>query len=344
MGLDVLYGPNVLLGLLGAAGVLVMFLVGFAATPTIGARSLGRFGGEDMQPHGWQAGLQRRLDQAVPACAGMTMSAGEFARVAAVAAVAGVAVGYAVTHTVTGTLLLGALGPLAYWNVLTARVDKGRQQYQESLARAASILRDSVAAGKTMEYALQDVARRGPRLVQADFQEVLDEYQMGRSLEEALIRIRVRRQDPVLDVLVENILVHTGSDETAGAGGSGIVAVMERLAEATRRRAEVRRRVRAEQARVVWEARGVSIAPFVVLLLSRLTIPELVTPFYATPWGELAILLVAAISAGTYFLVQKIAAAPLRLFSAVFVAPSPLADEQAFPAHAGNSGEARRGR
>ena len=323
MGLELLYGPNVLLGLLGAAGVFVMFLVSFAATPNIGARSLGRFGGEEMQPVGWQATLQRRLDQA-----GLAMSAGEFVKAAAVAGVVGLAVGYAVTHTVTGTLLLGALGPFAYWNTLTARVETRRQRYQESLARAASILRDSVAAGKTMEYAIQDVARRGPRLVQPDFQEALDEYQVGRSLEEALNRIRLRRQDPVLDVMVENILVHTGSDETAGAGGVGIVAVMERLAEATRRRAEVRRRVRAEQARVLWEARGVSLAPFVVLLLSRLTIPELVTPFYATPWGELAIVLVAGISAGTYFLVQKIAAAPLRLFSAVFVAPSALADEQ----------------
>jgi tight adherence protein B len=295
-----------------------MFLALYVATPSIGARSLGRFGDEELRPDGWRERLQRRLDQAE-----LAISAGEFVKAAALVAALGLAAGYAITATVTGTLFMGALGPFGYWNYLNDRAQKRRQQYQESLARGAAILRDSVAAGKTVERALEDVARRGPRAVQADFQEIVEEQRMGRPLDETLNRIRQRRQDPILDVLVENLLVHRRS------GGQAIVPVMERLADATRRRAEVRRRVRAEQARVLWEARGVSLAPLIVLALSRFTIPQLMAPFYATAWGELAVVLVGIISAGTYYLVLKTAAAPLKLFGAVFVSPDELAASQA---------------
>ena len=304
---DLLFGPNVTLALIGAAGALAMFFSLYAATPHVDAGTLERLSRGRAGPTGWRASLQSKLDQA-----DFDISVDEFVRIVAVLAIVGVVIGYAITRTITGTLMLGALGPLGYWTHLETRREKQRQLYQESLARATAIIRDSVSTGKVLIHALEDVARRGPRIVQADFREIVDQERLGQPIRETLNRIRQRRRDPIFDMLAENLLVHSGH-------GGSIAQVLERLADATRRRTEVRRRVQAEQARVMWEARGVSISPFIILLLTRLTLPDLVRPFYGSPWGELAILLIGVISAGSYFLVVRLGAAPLKVLDTVFV-------------------------
>jgi len=70
-------------------------------------------------------------------------------------------------------------GPLGYWACLENRRDKRRQKYQEGPARATAIIRDSVAAGKGLRQALEDVARRGPKAVRKDFEEIVAQRGVG---------------------------------------------------------------------------------------------------------------------------------------------------------------------
>ena len=305
----ILYGPNVFFALLGAGGVFAMFLSLFAAAPAVGAGTLDRFADAKKEELGWRGSLQRKLDQA-----DLDITAGEFVKISLISAVVLGVVGYAITRTYTGAAMALLMGPFGYWTYLEGKRDKNRQKYQEGLARATAIIRDSVSAGKGLRQSIEDVARRGPKAVRGDFSDIINQLGVGITLQEAMEKIRLKRRDPVFDVLTEVLLVHEKY-------GGRVAAVLERLAESTRRRTEVRRRVQAEQARIVWEARGVSLAPFIVLMLTRLSLPGLTDPFYSSPMGEFAVILVGLISAGSYYLVVRVGAAPLKVLETIFVAP-----------------------
>jgi tight adherence protein B len=297
------YGPNVALALLGGAGVLTMFLALFASAPS--AQVGRKVSGEEHR----RTSLQHQIEQA-----GLPITAGEFVRTGALLAVATGVLGYVLLRTITGVALGALIGPLAYWGTLSARRDKARRAYQEALARVATILRDVIGRGGSLKEAIAAVAQRGPGVAQGDFREANTALAAGESLEKALEPLGERRRDPILTMLVEILLVHREH-------GGGVKAVLDRLASAARRRANVRERILAEQAQLRWEARIVSIAPFVMLAIFRLSAPGLVAPFYATGAGEVTVLLAGLISVVSYILVMRVGNRPLQIVESVFVTP-----------------------
>ena len=149
-------------------------------------------------------------------------------------------------------------------------------------------------------------------MAQGDFAEADGALASGQSLEKALEPIGERRRDPILTMLVEILLVHVEH-------GGRVKTVLDRLAAAARRRANVRKRILAEQAQLRWEARIVSIAPFVMLAIFRFSAPGLVTPYYSTPAGEITVLLAGLISIVSYVLVMRVGNRPLQIVESAFV-------------------------
>ena len=302
-----LYGPNVLFALLGTGGALAMFYSLFMAAPSVKAKDMARFAqGEDI---GWRGKLQQKLEQA-----DMGVTADEFVRISMISALVTGAAGYFGTGTFSGMIIGIALAPFGYWTYLETKRDKRRQAYQEGLARAIAIVRDSVAAGKALRQSIEDVARRGPKNIRPDFKEIITQMNIGVPFAEALETVRKKRNDPILNVFAEILMVHTRY-------GGEIAPILETLADATNRRTDIRRRIAAEQAQVVWEARIMSIAPLMMVFISRYTMGTIARSFYASVWGEIAILIIALIGAGSYWLVMKFAGAPLKVLDTVFVAP-----------------------
>ncbi len=290
-----LYGPNVLAAVVGAAGVLVVFFALFVVSPTGAAR---RVMGK---PSGGRATLEARLRQA-----NLPVTPDEFLRVGAIVALGGAVLGYVLTRTVSGGVLGLAAGPFLYWGYLENRRDRTRREYQAALARVAAIIRDVVTGGEDLTAALAAVAERGPAVVRDDFREVMSRISAGATVEQALDHIRKMRQDPILDVLVDVLVVHQQH-------GGRMREVLSRLAAATRKRAEIVRRVQAEQTRVVWEARFASIAPFLGLAAFRMVAPELVVPFYSTVQGELLVIGVGLLCAFGYWFIMEVGTRPLRI-------------------------------
>jgi len=297
-----LYGPNVMAAVVGAAGVLTVFFALFIASPAGAARRvMGR-------STGTRGTLAAKLRQA-----NLPVTPDEFLRVGAAIAISGGILGYLLTHTISGAFLGLAAGPFLYWGYLENRRDKTRREYQAALARVAAIIRDVVTGGEDLTAALAAVAERGPSVVRDDFREVMSRIGAGATVEQALDHIRKARQDPILDVLVDVLVVHQQH-------GGRMREVLSRLAAATRRRAEIVKRVQAEQTRIVWEARFVSIAPFLGLAAFRMVAPELVVPFYSTWQGELLVVGVGLLCAFGYWFVMETGTRPLRILDTAGVA------------------------
>ena len=80
------------------------------------------------------------------------------------------------------------------------------------------------------------MAKRGPVVTQVDFEGANTALASGQSLEKGLEPLGERRRDPIAGLLVEILLVHVKH-------GGRVKTVLDRLAAAARRRANVRRRI-----------------------------------------------------------------------------------------------------
>jgi Flp pilus assembly protein TadB len=305
---QIVYGPNVALALLGAAGVLAMFLALFAAGPPVDvARKLGM---EEKQT----TSLQQMLHQA-----NLPITAGEFVRTAAIFGLATGILGFILLHTVTGAVMGAAIGPLAYWGYLGAQRDKTRRAYQEALARAASIAGDVIGRGGGIEEVIQVIAERGPGVIRGDFVEASNRLAVlpaREAVATVLTDLGEKRRDPILTMLIDILLIYQEH-------GAKVKDVLARLRKSARNRANTRKRILSEQARIRWTARIVSIAPFALLVGFRFTAPALVGPYYASVAGELTVLVAGLLSIASYVVVMRLGNRPLKIMETVFAAPGP---------------------
>ena len=287
-----MYGPNVLIAFIGAAGFFIMVLSLLAHPRYSLRRELARLEGRE-QEGGFLARLQRKLDQA-----DIPISAGEFLRVSTML---GVAVGLG-TFVLTGIASAGlmgfALGFFIYWSYLEDRRDKRRIAYQEALAEVVDILQEAFAATHSLLMAIDTLAEHAPEPAREDFQEISRRLHVGESLPDVLREVAARRREIMFDRLVEALIANMEE-------GGELGPVLRALAKAVRGMARVRRQVAAAQSKIRWEARVVCIAPFVFMIILRFTAATLQRPFYASIWGQLAALVVGFLSAGAYYIMNR---------------------------------------
>ena len=281
------YGPNVLMAFIGAAGVLVLVLSILAIPHYRIAR--------DDQDQGFLTRLQRQLDQA-----GLDITAREFLKTATFLGLILGVVAFVLTAAPAAAVLGVIVGFFGYWTYLEDRREKRRRAYQEALLEVINILQEGFASMNTLEMAMETAAQHAPEVVRADFVEIATQMSLKMNLEEALMKVAERRRDLIFDRLVEALIANRRT------GGQQLGPVLAALRESVQALASGRRRVMTAQERIRWEARMVCLAPFVFIVILRQTAPELQAPFYASIFGQVAIILVGILSALAYYLMNRL--------------------------------------
>ncbi len=118
--------PNVLIAVLGAVGVLALFLA-FAIRQGAELRQADLAAGRVREISGTIDRLQERIDQA-----GLLITAGEFLRVVLFVGVGGGLVFYLLMAVPAGFLLGLLAGVVGYWSFLGEKRDRHRQKYQSA--------------------------------------------------------------------------------------------------------------------------------------------------------------------------------------------------------------------
>ncbi len=281
------YGPHVLLAFVGAAGVLVLVL-SVLAIPHYRMR-------HEQDEGSLIVRLQRQLDQA-----DLQITAVEYVKTSLfLALVLGVAA-FLVTAVPAAALLGALLGFFGYWIWLEDRREKRRRDYQEALLEVINILQEGFASMRSLEMALTTVAEHAPEIARKDFVEIVTQMSLKEHLEEALMQIAQRRRDLIFDRLVEALVANRRT------GGHQLGPVLSALRESVQALASGRRRVETAQQRIRWEARIVCLAPFAFIVILRQTAPDLQAPFYASIFGQVAILLVGGMSALAYYIMNRL--------------------------------------
>ncbi len=279
---------NLFIAFVGATGIFAAVLA-ISSPPRARLNTVGGLLEEEVGP---VDKLQQKLDQA-----DLNIKAGEFIRVSLLLGIGLAVGGYLLSGLMTAVFLGFGAGSFAYYAYLTDRRDRRRKQYQDTLVDVIGLLVEGFRSGNTLQAAFRSVADYGPEIAAKDWAGVSAQIQAGVSIEKALMDLSARRRDPILDTIVQTMIV------VQQQGGRLSEALMG-LEETVRERVRIRQRVSAEQSQPLWELRMVSALPFLVVPILRGIAPEY-RAFMSTPLGEFMFGTAWGITILGYYLAQR---------------------------------------
>jgi len=301
--METLFAPNVLVALMGTAGVVAMYL-SLIYVQRARLAEIDHLEGRIIQ-RGLMERLQDKLDQA-----DIPVTAQELIKVSLLLGVGISGALFLILRLFVPSLMGFFIGAFGYWAFLEDRRNKRRQQYQTALGEAVDIIRENFSHSQSLDMALEQVVKYGPEILREDFQLLSTRLAARQRLREAFEEICRRRKDPILDVIAETLLIHERK-------GGRLGDVLERLSRAVKERVRIRERVRQEQALPIWEGRIVSVSPFFFMVFMKLFIPDYVGPFYATSIGQLSLLGAGILSMAGYLVMNHMATRATRVLESV---------------------------
>lgn len=201
---------------------------------------------------------------------------------AALAVLAGLAAG-----AVPAVLTL-LLGPLALRLFVGHRVRKQRELFSEQLGGFLDELSSSLRAGHGLVAALATSVRTAPEPSRTEWGNVVSDETLGVSLDEAMSSLaqRMASDDVEQVALVASLHQRTGGN---------MAEVLDRVADAVRERAELRRQLRTLSAQARMSRWVLTALPVVIALLTLVIDPSYVQPLYTTAGGLVALGLAASL-------------------------------------------------
>ena len=238
--------------------------------------------------------IQKMLAQA-----GLTIRAGNFLGVCALAGIVACIVAYVLSKRVEAAwiaLLVGALLPYSYASI---RRNKRFEKFEELFPEAIDTLARAVRAGHAFTTALEMITNEVSEPVAGEFRQLYEEQKFGMPVRDALLNLTERM--PLVDVkfFVTAVMLQR---ETGG----NLAEILDNLSYVIRERFKIQRQVR------VYTAQGrltmallMGMPPIIVTMMLVLN-PGFIHPLFADPIGHT--LLVAGITLQTvgYFVIRKI--------------------------------------
>ncbi len=238
--------------------------------------------------------IQKMLAQA-----GMSLRAGNFLGLSALAGVAATFLAYALSKRVEVAwvaLLVGFVLPYSY---VSYRRNKRFEKFEELFPEAIDTLARAVRAGHAFTTALEMITDEVSEPVASEFRQLYEEQKFGMPVRDALINLTERMPLVDLKFFVTAVMLQR---ETGG----NLAEILDNLSYVIRERFKIQRQVR------VYTAQGrltmallMGMPPIIVAVMLVLN-PGFIRPLFSDPIGHT--LLVAGICLQTigYFVIRKI--------------------------------------
>lgn len=192
-----------------------------------------------------------------------------------------------------GLFPLWMLGPAAA---------KRQRAHRGSWPDVVDQLRSAVRAGLPLSEALAQVGRRGPETLRQPFLEYEADLRSGRAVDDSLLRLQNRLDDPVADRIIAAVRL------TREVGGADVGEMLGTLSTFLRSDIHTRGELEARQSWTINGARLAVTAPWLILLI--LCLQPQVAQAYNGPGGIAIILIGLVAAAGSYALMVRIARLP----------------------------------
>lgn len=209
--------------------------------------------------------------------AGLNLRPGEFAVLAATAAVAALAVGMLVSGPVAG-LTLAALTVPAARRTLGFLADRRRRAFGDQLADTLQLLSGSLRAGHGILQAMDSVAADAPEPTRSEFGRLVVEVRLGRDYGESLHAMRERLGNDDFMWFVQAVEIHREV-------GGDLAQILDTVAETIRDRTRLQRHVQALSAEGRLSGMILFALPIVVALLVSVLNPGYFSELFRSASG-----------------------------------------------------------
>jgi tight adherence protein B len=238
--------------------------------------------------------IQKMLAQA-----GMSIRAGNFLGMSALAGVAATILAYAFTKRAEVAWVAMLIGFVLPYSYASYRRNKRFEKFEELFPEAIDTLARAVRAGHAFTTALEMITDEVAEPVSGEFRQLYEEQKFGMPVRDALLNLTERV--PLVDIkfFVTAVMLQR---ETGG----NLAEILDNLSYVIRERFKIQRQVR------VYTAQGrltmallMGMPPIIIVVMMVLN-PSFIRPLFSDPIGHT--LLVAGITLQTigYFVIRKI--------------------------------------
>jgi tight adherence protein B len=179
------------------------------------------------------------------------------------------------------------------WLAIVA--DRRRRRFDEQLPELLSEVASALRAGHGFNQALLAISSEAPQPISKEFGRVLNESQLGRPLEDALVDLGRRIGSADLDFVIDAIVVQRQ------VGGS-LAGVFTIVSESVRQRQQHTLKIRSLTAMGRISALTVFVLPFALALVLTLMNHRYLAPLFTTASGRLLVVgsIVMLVTAGAW--------------------------------------------
>ena len=249
---------------------------------------------ETLQKRKKHVPLQDQLYQA-----GMKLKRGAFIRNSIILGVALFAGTFLLQVDLLYCLVFGLAGgyllPRMY---LGRRRKKYQNAFLDELPNAVEAIVRGVKSGLPLNDSMRLVAKEAKEPIKSDFQRVLDQQSLGKSMMEAVMTLYDRVPLPEVNFFVVVITVQQQA-------GGNLSEALGNLAKVLRNRKKMKQKIKAMSSEAKASAGIIGSLPFIVALLVTLTTPSYMLPLFTTDIGLIMLGIAAILMSIGIFIMAK---------------------------------------
>ena len=179
------------------------------------------------------------------------------------------------------------------WYLLHRAAGRRRQKIEDQLADTMVMLANSVRAGLSLSQSLEILAQQCPPPINAEFRQIVNEYQMGKPLQRTLTEAKARLQS-------ENFALFAATMLASQESGGRLNETVERIATSVRELERLRRKVRSETAQARRSAVYMAMIPAVVLVVYYFVDPRNTMLLFSEVAGHVLLSVVVVLNVVAY--------------------------------------------
>ena len=174
-----------------------------------------------------------------------------------------------------------------------------RHKVEDQLADAMVMLANSVRAGLSLAQSLEILAAQCPKPINAEFHQIVAEYNLGKPLERTLVEAKQRLQS-------ENFALFAAALLASHESGGRLNETVERIAQSVLELQRLDRKVMSETAQARKSAIYMALAPPVILVVYYFVDQDNTTLLFTQTVGHIVLAAALTLNVIAYFWARRI--------------------------------------
>ncbi len=199
--------------------------------------------------------------------------------------------------------IIGTSVALALWRVplivIKSLHESRCNKFVEQMVDGLTIMANGVKSGLSITQSMERVVENLANPISQEFNLVLSQIRIGRSVEEALVELseRIPRQDLLMFVTGVNILKETGGN---------LAETFTTIVVTIRERQKLEKKIQAMTTQGMMQGLIIALVPFLIMIVLLILDPKFVSPMFNTTLGIVLLFIMLCLQIAGGVVIKKI--------------------------------------